>query len=547
MRVAYLMQPHTFGWLMIMFFCIAAIVDSIRFISHFRLLDPDTFQLPDFNATSSGTEFATLSEDLRVTAVLRGLALLSPLSVMATFVVTFMHLCTFFPRKRGFDDDLRWYPQFSYDLAMQVTVLPLVYGIFALSSLNDYISLVTGSAFQWDPESGASARHLTSHYARVLNHVERTNSVNFELADLYEAWALYNFGRLCFIRVERRMDMELPAVQYVIKRVKQLLDHRQNEQEMSASSKSSISQLESQGSRDAAVLGNLSILHDPQKMLFNPLKETSLMGVKAFVYTYGAKSLYMLGVYILEDKPFNWNLGQWASVPYMDGAAFFASTLAIYNIIIFERKLGEFLTTGDFKPMEKFLGVKVLVSIAFLQSYGLQLLMGNVAGYSKYQVDLCYTSLICLEVLPLSILVLFAWKPSSSLDDWYSEDRYDIPQDGKLRGQLAREPEKSQEERDRERMEAMGRVIQESVDSPRRAASKARQSLVWQEAPATIELSGHVSNDKGRAIETLVNTLAQDMNAVYRPAVLHRLLDKSPTNRASSPLRALSESQMSEA
>ena len=49
---------------------------------------------------------------------------------------------------------------------------------------------------------------------------------------------------------------------------------------------------------------------------------------------------------------------------------------------------------------------------------------------------------------------------------------------------------------------------------------------LMQEAPATLELTGRVSDQKGQAIENLVNSLSKDMTAVYRPAVLHRLLDR---------------------
>ena len=56
--------------------------------------------------------------------------------------------------------------------------------------------------------------HSIPDSALVLAIPKERYSTNLELADLYEAWALYNFGRLCLMRIRRQIrGLTLKVVQ----------------------------------------------------------------------------------------------------------------------------------------------------------------------------------------------------------------------------------------------------------------------------------------------------------------------------------------------
>lgn len=106
--------------------------------------------------------------------------------------------------------------------------------------------------------------------------------------------------------------------------------------------------------------------------------------------------------------------------PYLSGAGFLASCLAIYNLVKFEQSLGEVLEQEQVKfgAMTKFISVKLLVSIVFFLEFGLEVFFGTVMdSLSPIQIKLAYSCAICYALLPISILVYVAWKPHTS--DWY--------------------------------------------------------------------------------------------------------------------------------
>eukprot|EP00438_Fugacium_kawagutii_P028611 Skav208250 [mRNA] locus=scaffold3005:46582:47404:- [translate_table: standard] len=92
--------------------------------------------------------------------------------------------------------------------------------------------------------------------------------------DLCEAWALYNFGRLCLMRI-RRQIRNLPQQQRVesthgreVPVIREALTSLDDEQQQ-----------------------HLRIFRDAEHFLFRPLEVTVGIGVKFFVYTCAVKSL----------------------------------------------------------------------------------------------------------------------------------------------------------------------------------------------------------------------------------------------------------------
>eukprot|EP00913_Durusdinium_trenchii_P027174 g25497.t1 len=124
-------------------------------------------------------------------------------------------------------------------------------------------------------------------------------STNLELADLCEAWALYNFGRLCLMRIRRQIRQEVPLLRSALARLDDV--------------------------------EKLLIFRDPEHFLFRPLEVTTGIGVKIFVYTCAVKSLFALTVTFVADS---FHIKLCEKAPWlchlqrsMDGAAFVTSTI----------------------------------------------------------------------------------------------------------------------------------------------------------------------------------------------------------------------------
>lgn len=507
----FLLQPHIIT--MSVWFLYLAYLSI--FMAHLLLkypwLDPDTTDLPVFSNSSTIN-----MDDYAMPAWLRFFAALAPVFICITYLVTAVHFYLHFPAQRGFDDHLRWYPSFSHDLALQVAALPLVYGVFSLDVVRTSVALMTGELFVNHPEG----EEFEVVFKKAAEHLEESYETDFELADLYEAWALFCFAALCFIRVGRQIQLETPTVKYIIQTVK-----------------SHFATTSGDDSRESRLMNDLIILDNPQELLFEPLQQTSNIGVRVFVYTYAFKSLYLLGLMIVAEAPFNKQLcgadGLMPSVctlkNYLDGAALLASSLAIYNIIVFEEKLKKFLGRDRFRPFLKFLGVKILVSFAFFQDFGLRLIMQRFWNLAEPQTRLCYACLMCFEVCPLSVLVLIAWWPERG--DWYAGDCRQVVsatgEQSERLGQLAREKDLG----DCDEAFLASRQLENMTQPSARALRK--------DVIATIELHGSVSADQGYALEKLVNAFSENVTAVYRPAALFRLRSSTLTSPGGSNFNLL--------
>ncbi|CAE7562606.1 unnamed protein product [Symbiodinium pilosum] len=375
-----LIQPYVFFHSVFVFLLCESLVRVWDLMQASNWLDPSSFRC--------GTRRL---EERAILSPLRWMALACPLVTIVTSLVTLSHLWRHHvANERTFDKSLRWYPSHSHDLAMQVATMPLIYGVFALDCVIQMLLLLTGSVFrEFKGVSREQLRHLT----------EERYGTNLELADLYEAWALYNFGRLCLMRVRRQIRQEIPLL------------------------RRSLSSLPE--SEQSSVQSRLLIFRDPERFLFRPLEVTTGIGVKIFVYTCAVKSLFALTITFFADAPFHINLSKtlpWALqlLPHMDGAAFMTSTIAILSLIAIEHGFHEILQLQGFAPVLKFLGVKALVSITCLQTLVMGVVMQRGIMRSE-EASLCYACLLCFEVLPLALLTAEAWKPRY-VGDWYDAD-----------------------------------------------------------------------------------------------------------------------------
>ncbi|CAK9042860.1 unnamed protein product [Durusdinium trenchii] len=393
--VALLIQPYVLFHCVFLFLLGESCMQMWDLMQASSWLDAENFPRWPYSRRSNDP-----SERGLFVVFLRWMAIATPIVTLLTGMVTLVHLwCHHVNYERKFDKGLHWYPSHSHDLAMQVVAMPLIYGVFSLDCVIQTLLLMTGQASFGDKEQEHGlglGRTPSSEFLKTLDlmrHLtEERCSTNLELADLCEAWALYNFGRLCLMRIRRQIRQEVPLLRSALARLDDV--------------------------------EKLLIFRDPEHFLFRPLEVTTGIGVKIFVYTCAVKSLFALTVTFVADS---FHIKLCEKAPWlchlqrsMDGAAFVTSTIAILSLIAIEHGFHQILELEGFAPLLKFLGVKVLVTVTFLQSLVISFVQQRDLLKSD-EANLCNACLLCFEVFPLSLLTLYAWKPRR-YEDWYDAD-----------------------------------------------------------------------------------------------------------------------------
>lgn len=294
---------------------------------------------------------------------LRPCVYVAPLAVVATFVVcwrqTVSHVLiireTHETKKRS--------------AAVEIIALPAVYGVMSLSGLVRIYELFSATAKE-------AATTAWEH--RKQEALSRYETVFF-VADLYEAWALYVFGWL----------------------VLKLIDEELKKQESSQDRETEVAARAAAKSHEAVTsitwLGTwlfvaVCVLQAGCAMWMWGTSDDK--GDET-----GAQSKYEL---LIEQFRF---------------AGMIASCVAIYNVHTVDMTFHELL--GDFNPFLKFLSVKILVSIAFMQKGALRLI-GTVGllTLTELELELFYSTLLVFECLVLTLMHKFAW---GAQETWYGD------------------------------------------------------------------------------------------------------------------------------
>jgi len=267
-----------------------------------------------------------------------------------------------------------------HDRAVQILILPSVYAVMAMCAL-------------------ARVFDLTVHDITTEEDWNKTEKVVlsrsetcYVVAELYEAWALYQFAKLtlevlqeCFARQEASNDDEQRAAAR-------------------------------------------SLLHAHQAV-----ESLTWIGTWMFFVVCVLHAGWSLWLLCFQTASTNWETYEKHMLAF-SAAGTVASGTAIFNIAVVERTFGHQL--AFYSPLMKFLSVKVLVSFAFFQNgifHALQGLYatvpGNVQGafrdipilgtfmtLSTVQFDLVYAALIIYESLIVTCLHWWAW---SAKEEWY--------------------------------------------------------------------------------------------------------------------------------
>lgn len=234
------------------------------------------------------------------------------------------------------------------------------------------------------------------------HYVFRVYEADYQIADLYEAWALYHFGTL--------------VVSVVSKEFRTISSHRvfgAGAQIRACKSGSVRHEIDIEKQR-----------RELEDSLHESLQKLTMQGILPFVFCCAAQSLYGLALPVLQTHVESFAPSIWEAVKdselrmhdFFLGMGAVASTAAISNIIRVERIFHHQLL--DFKPFWKFWGTKVLVSIAFLQALVFKLPIPPFQQMSQVHTSLMYSSMLCYECFGVALLHMYAW---SAQESWYGD------------------------------------------------------------------------------------------------------------------------------
>eukprot|EP00933_Yihiella_yeosuensis_P069597 TRINITY_DN762_c5_g1_i1.p1 TRINITY_DN762_c5_g1~~TRINITY_DN762_c5_g1_i1.p1 ORF type:complete len:434 (-),score=38.82 TRINITY_DN762_c5_g1_i1:194-1495(-) len=330
---------------------------------------------------------------------LKPLMLGAPVASMLTFLGAFI--------QTGYhvDEIRRGAAVLEHDRAVQIIALPAVYCCMAMNSLTKVYQAVA----QFDTESTmiqAASGHfgLAGHYLPENSTASQISELYlaqtetcYQVADVYEAWALVQFCRLT-------MDILRTSLKHIGEKALPSDDRK----------------------KDAA---GLLVAH-------SALDAISYTGVMIFLVVsimQAGWSLYLLTF----THPTESNNG-WAdyngSMAQFGAAGFIASAAAIYNVTLVETQFHRYFE--DYGPLLKFFTVKFLLSLAYFQSgifhviqavtkaapdvvqnvvHGVPFLH-QLVTFDKMQFYLFFSSLVSYECLLTVILHYFAWPAN---EPWY--------------------------------------------------------------------------------------------------------------------------------
>lgn len=265
-----------------------------------------------------------------------------------------------------------------HDRAVQIIMLPAVYGAMAMTSLTRMYKLVIM------PEA-------------TQNEVEiqlMKSETCFWVGDLYESWVLYQFGKLTLELIESSI-------------ARQGFSDREEER---------------------AAARALMVAHSAVESL-------AWVGILSFLVVcvmQAGWSLFILCFTSKENQVESFN----ASMPQFTAAGFLASGAAIYNVFVVETTFHNFLE--GYMPFLKFLTVKILVTFAFFQRGFFKAcavlqnnafpeiadipILGEIVNFPPVKFEIFYASLLIIECFFVAVMHWWAWNVS---EEWYDELEYD--------------------------------------------------------------------------------------------------------------------------
>jgi len=268
-----------------------------------------------------------------------------------------------------------------HDRAVQIIILPVVYGTMCLSCMTKcYQFLATDESAANEGLPLAVAKAETCLW----------------IGDLYESWALYQFGVLSLEVMETSLRRQ---------------SYSENVEERSAANALIVAHT---AVTRLAWLGILSFV----------LVSVADSAVAVWYLTIGAGSPDLVAKFNNAENQFN-------------VAGFLASCAAIFNVYVVESQFHSYLE--DFHPYLKFITVKILVTFAYGQLYIFECLqwvkelapqsiqnaidaipvLGSLVNFNEAEFYLFYSTLLMFECLMIGIMHIWAWRAG---EVWYEEE-----------------------------------------------------------------------------------------------------------------------------
>jgi hypothetical protein len=275
-----------------------------------------------------------------------------------------------------------------HDRVVQIIALPAVYGVMAMSSLARMYEFLT-------VQQHTAIRGFHGNASLVPPREEDTeleqlfiskSETCFWVGDLYEAWALYLFGLLTLDLIKESLNRRLQGTDT---------------------------------ERHEAVVAYVAV------------EKIAWLGVTLFLVfciVQAGWALYLLTFTDTTYDLFNTRMSQFKA------AGMVASVGAIYNVHTVESTFH--LELENYRPLLKFITVKIIVSFAFFQRQTITVLseiqdtlpgmvqsivkalpiLGDLIEMSDVHFELFYDALILYECILISALHWYGWSP---YEEWY--------------------------------------------------------------------------------------------------------------------------------
>lgn len=287
----------------------------------------------------------------------------APYGVLLTLVLCFQQTWRHLRRM-----DQGTSPQ-KHDQAVQIIALPAVYGVMSFSSLVRTAQVASRDARQGDPN--------------MLPNAMIRSETCFQVANLYEAWALYQISILTLEFLKTAISK----------------------------------QTKSDRAEERSEAKGLMVAHSAVQSL-------TLQGTMFFFVVCAAQSAWSVWLWWAPAAKHQEAQREESILVFLNGAGAITSFLAIYNVYVVDTTFHNQL--DQYKPLLKFWSVKIIVSLDFIQ-FGFLWMFNEMKNtltmapqLSDQELKLGYSALICWELLGISILHIFAWDAD---EDWYNEGK----------------------------------------------------------------------------------------------------------------------------
>eukprot|EP00405_Crypthecodinium_cohnii_P042793 CAMPEP_0206567102 /NCGR_PEP_ID=MMETSP0325_2-20121206/25044_1 /ASSEMBLY_ACC=CAM_ASM_000347 /TAXON_ID=2866 /ORGANISM="Crypthecodinium cohnii, Strain Seligo" /LENGTH=340 /DNA_ID=CAMNT_0054070239 /DNA_START=290 /DNA_END=1309 /DNA_ORIENTATION=+ len=288
-------------------------------------------------------------------------------------VMLVIMLLTWFQSRSHIHKIWRHQSELQHDRALQIIALPAVYGLMAMSSLAQLYQLANQAPVADAVAAGASTADAAGSLAqdRSVNYA-RYETV-FMVADLYEAWALYQFGSLTLEVLEATLKSRWSD---------EWNKKRESDHEV--------------------------------KLSYGAVSQLMWLGTAMFVVVCVIQAGWSLWQWNFGSATSNFE-GYASDLRQFRFAGLLASGAAIYNVNVVEHAYSSIL--GSYSPLLKFVSVKLLVFFSFWQKGALTLAQEvGILQLSELQIELMHSTFLVYECLLSALLHRWAWQAE---EPWY--------------------------------------------------------------------------------------------------------------------------------